>query len=131
MTGEDMDATYRFQLFSVVVFAYALVLKAFVVGSVVLFDCRGVEEFWIGSALYWAFVLVFGLMVSYAALPWWQQRSSWQSNQAESRWSLVATGFTFYVASWLLLLFAFLRPESLVGRIFASVLGFERGNWCS
>lgn len=127
MTGEPSNAMYQFQLYSLVLFAYALVLKILLIGSVVVFDCRGVEQFWIESGLFGAFVAVLALMLILAALPS-SQRST---NPGERRWSLVATGFTLYVGAWLLLLFAFLRPESLVGNALAVGFGFERGNWCS
>ena len=131
MTGDTANAIYRMQLHSLVLFAYGLIFKAFLIGSVVSFDCRGVERFWLGSGLFWGFSVVLVLLTTLSALPWWQQGVGRRSSRAERRWLLVAPAFTLYMSSWLLLLYAFLRPGSLVGRTVAMAFGFERGNWCT
>ncbi len=130
MAGETLGATYRFQLYALALFGYGLILKTLLAVSVVFFDCRGTERFWIDTGLFWGFSIVLFLMTVFAALPCWLRESAVSLSYAERRWSLIVSGFTIYVGSWLILLFAYLRPESFVGRILGRGLGFSRGDWC-
>ncbi len=118
------DEPYPVEILSLLVFGYGFILKFIVIFTVVLFDCEQFRRFWEESEVMSYFASMLALLAILAALPIFGKLFGGSVSKSEFGWATVTTGFALYVASWLVIVYAYLHRDTVIGGYLSELFSF-------